>query len=150
MASVRSGKGITAIDAVSHDVLRTYDLGFTPAYATVAPDGTLWVADTDGGRVVIYQSASTTKVGEIAVGAGAHAIVFGTQPYRVAPLRRRFRASALDLEDASQVAAHVSAAGIQAEGRIEMCAPLVHVRSPATCRFSESSALGTLVTPSVR
>ena len=71
-----AGRSITAIDVKTLQVVRTYDLGFTPAVATVGPDGSLWVADADAGRVVIYARGSTTIVGEIAVGAGAHAIVF--------------------------------------------------------------------------
>jgi YVTN family beta-propeller protein len=71
-----AGKSLTAIDATTLDVVRTYDLGFTPAMAAVSPAGDLWVTDTDGGRVVIYATADATVLGEVATGAGAHAIAF--------------------------------------------------------------------------
>jgi YVTN family beta-propeller protein len=71
-----AGKSLTAIDASTLAVVRTYDLGFTPAMAAVSPAGELWVTDTDGGKVVIYAAAEDTAQGEIATGAGAHAIAF--------------------------------------------------------------------------
>ncbi len=70
------GKTLSAIDVGALAVVRTYELGFTPAYAATAPGGELWVTDTDAGRLVFYQAGSTVKTGETATGAGAHAIVF--------------------------------------------------------------------------
>jgi YVTN family beta-propeller protein len=71
-----AGKSLTAIDASTLAVVRTHDLGFTPAMAAVSPAGELWVTDTDNGKVVIFTAAEDTALGEIATGAGAHAIVF--------------------------------------------------------------------------
>lgn len=71
-----TGKSLTAIDATTLEIVRTYNLGFTPAMAAVAPDSTLWVTDTDNGKVVIYKTQSDEKIGEITVGSGAHGIAF--------------------------------------------------------------------------
>jgi len=38
--------------------VRTYALGFTPAFAAIAPTGELRVTDTDAGRVVAYDAAA--------------------------------------------------------------------------------------------
>jgi YVTN family beta-propeller protein len=71
-----AGKSLTAIDATTLAVVRTYELGFTPAMAAVSPAGELWVTDTDGGKIAIYSAADGTVLGEIATGAGAHAMAF--------------------------------------------------------------------------
>ena len=71
-----AGKSLTAIDATTRDVVRTHELGFTPAMAAVTPAGELWVTATDTGKVVIYSAADGTVQGEIATGAGAHAMAF--------------------------------------------------------------------------
>jgi YVTN family beta-propeller protein len=71
-----AGKSLTAIDASTLDVVQTYDLGFTPAMAAVSPASELWVTDTDNGKVVIYSATDNDRVGEIATGDDAHAIVF--------------------------------------------------------------------------
>ena len=73
-----ASKSLTAIDARSHAVLRTYQLGFTPAMAAVAPNGELWVTDTEGGKVVRYATDADIRLGEIVTGAGAHAIAFSS------------------------------------------------------------------------
>ncbi|MCU0426694.1 MAG: hypothetical protein MUF71_13820 [Candidatus Kapabacteria bacterium] len=70
------GKSVTAIDAQTLNVVRTYNLGFTPAMAATAPNGELWITDTDNGKVVFYALSSDAKLGELATGAGAHAITF--------------------------------------------------------------------------
>lgn len=67
---------LTAINGTSLDVVRTYNLGFTPGMAATAPNGELWVTDADNGKVVFYSTATGTKVGELATAAGAHAIAF--------------------------------------------------------------------------
>jgi YVTN family beta-propeller protein len=69
-------KSLTAIDASSLEVVRTYALGFTPAMVATAPNGELWVADADNGRVVIFAAGSTQQAGEVATGAGAHGVAF--------------------------------------------------------------------------
>lgn len=71
-----AGKSLTAIDTKTLAVKLTYNLGFTPAYAALAPDDTLWVTDTDNGKVVFYMSDMDMKHGDTATGAGAHAIAF--------------------------------------------------------------------------
>lgn len=67
---------LSAIDPATLTVVRTYDLGFTPAFAAVAPNGELWVTDTDGGKLVVYAAGADSRVAEVATGAGAHAIAF--------------------------------------------------------------------------
>ena len=70
------GQSITAISADKLQIIATYQLGFTPGMAATAPGGELWVSDADHGKVVYFMSGSTMKMGEIAVGANAHAITF--------------------------------------------------------------------------
>ncbi len=70
------GKSVTAIDAQTLNVVRTYNLGFTPAMAATAPNGELWITDTDNGKVVFFSLTSDAKLGELATGAGAHALAF--------------------------------------------------------------------------
>lgn len=72
------GKSMTAIDAKTLDVVRTYDLGFTPAMAATSPSGDLWVTDAENGKVVLFKSGTTDRVHEISTGAGAHAILFSS------------------------------------------------------------------------
>lgn len=69
------GQSISAIDVATLTVTRTYELGFMPGMAATAPSGELWVTDTSG-KVVFFAVGSTTKTGELATGAGAHAIAF--------------------------------------------------------------------------
>lgn len=71
-----AGKSISAIDSKTMSVVRTYALGFTPGMAATGPGNTLWVSDTDNGKVVIYAPGSTVKEGEVATGAGAHGVAF--------------------------------------------------------------------------
>jgi len=73
-----AGRTLTAINATSLEIVRTYNLGFTPGMAATAPNGELWVTDAQNGKVVFFSSSTATKVGEIATGAGAHAIAFST------------------------------------------------------------------------
>jgi YVTN family beta-propeller protein len=67
---------LSAIDPVTLAVVRTYALGFTPAVAAVAPNGELWVTDTDAGQIVVFAAGADTRVAAVATGAGAHAIAF--------------------------------------------------------------------------
>lgn len=71
-------KTIKVVDPKTLDVVRTYQLDFTPAIAAVPPSRTneLWVADTDAGKVVFYETASDTKIADIATAPGAHALAF--------------------------------------------------------------------------
>lgn len=71
-----AGKSLTAIDTKTLTVKLEYNLGFTPAYAALAPDGMLWVTDTDNGKVVLNMPDMDMKHGEIVTGTGAHAIAF--------------------------------------------------------------------------
>lgn len=70
------GQSISVIDPATRAVVATWPLGFTPAYAAIAPSGELWVTDTDAGKVVFLSASDGTKRGELATGAGAHAIAF--------------------------------------------------------------------------
>ncbi|MBS2012594.1 MAG: hypothetical protein JST00_06900 [Deltaproteobacteria bacterium] len=73
------GKTIKAIDPKSLSVVRTYALGFTPAYAAVPPSRTeeLWLTDTDAGKIVFNKTSADAKTSEIATAPGAHALAFG-------------------------------------------------------------------------
>jgi YVTN family beta-propeller protein len=71
-----AGMSITAIDAATLAVDRTYDLGFMPAMAAVASGGELWVTDTDNGQLVFFDTTDGSRLGELPTGAGAHAIAF--------------------------------------------------------------------------
>jgi YVTN family beta-propeller protein len=71
-----AGRSLTVIDATTLDVVRTIDLGFTPALAVRSPGGELWVADPESGRVVAFDATTGSRTGELATGAGAHAIAF--------------------------------------------------------------------------
>lgn len=70
------GKSISAIGTQTLAVVRTYNLGFTPGMAALAPSGELWVSDSDSGKVSYFMKDSTMVMGSITVGKGAHAIVF--------------------------------------------------------------------------
>lgn len=71
-----AGKSISVIDPSTRSIVSTFALGFTPALAAIAPGGELWVTDTDGGKLVFFEAATGTTRGELATGAGAHAIAF--------------------------------------------------------------------------
>lgn len=71
-----AGKSLSAIDTKTLEVKLTYNLGFTPAYAALAPDGSLWITDTENGKVVVNLADADTKQAEIVTAAGAHAIAF--------------------------------------------------------------------------
>jgi YVTN family beta-propeller protein len=70
-----TGQSISALDPATRQVVQTIALGFTPAFAAVH-DGELWVTDTDSGRVVFFDLATGEATGELATGAGAHALAF--------------------------------------------------------------------------
>jgi YVTN family beta-propeller protein len=70
------GRSLSVIDVATLEVVRTLDLGFTPAVAARSPAGELWVTDTDSGKIVVFDPSSGARTGEIATGAGAHAIAF--------------------------------------------------------------------------
>ncbi len=71
-----AGKSISVIDPRTRSIVGTFALGFTPGLAAIAPGGELWVTDTDGGKLVFLDAGTGTKRGELATGAGAHAIAF--------------------------------------------------------------------------
>lgn len=72
------GKSVSAIDPASMSVVRTYNLGFTPGMVGTPPgaSGELWVTDEDAGKVVFNMTTQDKKMGELALGAGAHGIAF--------------------------------------------------------------------------
>lgn len=69
-------KTICAIDTATLSVHHRYNLGFTPGMAATGPDTTLWITDSDNGKVIINMMTMDMKMGEIATGAGAHGITF--------------------------------------------------------------------------
>ncbi|MFO0739614.1 MAG: hypothetical protein U0270_27195 [Labilithrix sp.] len=71
-------KTIKAIDPKTLEVVRTYQLGFTPGFAAVPPARTneLWVTDADAGKVALFETASDAKTADQATAAGAHALAF--------------------------------------------------------------------------
>lgn len=71
-----AGRSLTVIDATSLSVERTIDLGFMPALAALAPTGDLWVTDVDSGQLVFLDATDGRRLGQLATGAGAHAIAF--------------------------------------------------------------------------
>lgn len=73
-----TGKSITAIDASSLEIVRTYNLGFMPGMAATAPSGELWVTDSENGKVAFYAAGANTKTGELPTGTGAHGIAFSS------------------------------------------------------------------------
>lgn len=71
-----TGKSLTVIDATTLAIVRTIDLGFTPAVAALAAGGEIWVTDTDSGKLVFLRASDGMRLGDLATGAGAHAIAF--------------------------------------------------------------------------
>ena len=67
-------KTIKVIDPKTLEIVRTYSLGF----AAVPPSRTSerWGTDTDSGKVVFHETASETKMADVATAAGAHALAF--------------------------------------------------------------------------
>jgi len=79
-----AAKTLTAIDSTSLQVIRTYQLGFTPGMAATAPNGELWVTDAQNGKLVFFSTTTAAMLGELVTAAGAHAIAFsadGTTAY---------------------------------------------------------------------
>ncbi len=75
---------LTAIDTTTLRVLLVYRLGFVPGMAALAPDGTVWVADSYNGKVSVRGAREDTELGTIPAGDGAHGIAFsgdGTTAY---------------------------------------------------------------------
>ena len=70
------GQSITVLDPIALEIVRTIDLGFVPGMVAVAPTTQLWVTDPVGGRLVILDGTSGAPLDELALEAGAHAIVF--------------------------------------------------------------------------
>ena len=71
-------KTLKAIDPKTLEVVRSYNLGFTPGIAAVPPARTseLWVTDTDAGKIVFNKTDADAKVAELPTAAGAHALAF--------------------------------------------------------------------------
>jgi YVTN family beta-propeller protein len=67
---------IMVMDAMSMTMHHSYDLGFTPGMAALAPNGELWVTDADHGQVVFFNADADDRLGETPTGMGAHAIAF--------------------------------------------------------------------------
>ena len=71
-----TAESLSAIDTTTLEVTHTYELGFMPGMAALGPDDQVWVTDAEGGRVVLYATSGGEPSGEVATGAGAHAIAF--------------------------------------------------------------------------
>jgi len=68
---------ISAIDVASLAVVRTFELGFMPGMAALAPAGDeLWVTDAEHGAITFWSLATGEATGAAPTGAGAHGIVF--------------------------------------------------------------------------
>ncbi len=70
------GHTLTAIDTNTLAVTHSYDLGFMPGMAALAPNDQVWVSDADDGKLVFYATSADVKLGEVVTGAGAHGIAF--------------------------------------------------------------------------
>lgn len=76
-----AGKSITVIKVSDMTVVSTISLGFMPGFAAYNNAmSELWVTDPDNGKVHWYTKSGTTYThgGELATGAGAHAIAFNS------------------------------------------------------------------------
>jgi YVTN family beta-propeller protein len=71
-----SDESLSVIDTGTLEVTHTYELGFMPGMAALGPDEQVWVTDAENGRVVFYAMSGGEANGELATGAGAHAIAF--------------------------------------------------------------------------
>lgn len=75
-----AGNSISIIDVATNTVVGTINLGFMPGYAAYhTSSGELWVSDPDNGKVTYFLDMGSNnwmKHGELATGAGAHAIAF--------------------------------------------------------------------------
>ena len=68
---------ISAIDVATLAVVRTFELGFMPGMAALAPAGDeLWVTDAEHGAITFWSLATGEITGAVPTGAGAHAIAF--------------------------------------------------------------------------
>lgn len=70
------GKSVSAIDTATLSVHHRYNLGFTPGMVAAGPDSSLWIIDSDNGKVIMNMTDSDMKMGEVTTGAGAHGIAF--------------------------------------------------------------------------
>lgn len=69
------GMSLSAIDATSLVVVRTYALGFMPGMVATVGPSELWITNSDDGKVVFNTTTLDKKTGEVATGAGAHGLV---------------------------------------------------------------------------
>lgn len=74
------GKSITVLKVSDLTTVTTIPLGFNPGYAAyLASENQLWVSNPADGKAVVYHEMSPGEwmlLGEVATGAGAHAIAF--------------------------------------------------------------------------
>jgi YVTN family beta-propeller protein len=71
-------KTLKAIDPRTLEVVRTYELKFTPGFAAVPKgrDGELWITDTEAGKVVLNRTTADERFADVATAEGAHALAF--------------------------------------------------------------------------
>ena len=116
-----TGKSLSAIDATTHTVIRSYTLGFTPAMAQTAGGGELWVTDTENGQVVFFD-ASGARTGELVAGHGAHAIAFSDDK-KTAFITNQEEATVSVVDTATKTVKKTIAVGAKPNGIVFRSAP---------------------------
>jgi len=141
-------KTLTAIDADSLAVVRTYILGFTPGIADQAPNGELWVTDADNGMVVFFRADADMRLGQVPTGAGAHGIAFGRDGLTTYVSNQTAgTVSAIDVETPFSCARSPSArsrtgsSSVQRSDCHAAAAAVAHCSSrPLCCRWARTSS----------
>jgi YVTN family beta-propeller protein len=110
-------KTISAIDTQTLEIKLTYNLGFTPGMAALAPDGNLWVTDTDNGKLVMFKADADMKLGEVAMAAGAHAIAFSGDK-KTGYVSNQMAASVSVIDIATQAVTKTIAVGAKPNGMV--------------------------------
>ena len=109
------GKSISVVDPATRAIVATFDLGFTPALAAIAPSGELWVIDSDNGKLVFLNAANGVRIGELATAAGAHAFAFSKDGQK-AYVTNQEAASMTVVDVASRTATKTIAVGTKPNG----------------------------------
>jgi YVTN family beta-propeller protein len=110
-------KTLTTIDTQSLEIKVTYNLGFTPGMAALAPDGNLWVTDVDSGKLVIMNADRGMKVAEVPTAAGAHAIAFSGDA-KIGYVSNQMAASVSVIDIATQKVTKTIPVGVKPDGMV--------------------------------